>query len=339
MKKFSLQNSKFMRLQKTSSIFVSRETAHSSLQATPPTIRPHPRIINSSFSSSTVPPHTPLSSSDFLRLESFIGRSERLFVLCGAGVSTESGIKDYRSENVGLFATTKQRPVNYSDFLNSSNVRQRYWARNTTAWPIFKSFKPNIAHRSLATLEHLGKLHWLVTQNVDDLHHKAGSRQVTELHGTVFSVICLTCRQKLSRDEVQDYIFEINPNWSATPEGFAPDADVFVSEEAVRTFKTPTCRRCSGILKPDVVFFGDVIPKKRVEFVSKRLAECDAMLIAGSSIETYSALRHVKQAKDLRVPVLILNIGRTRADPIADFIINAKCGDALTSVVEKMLKK
>ena len=309
------------------------------LQATPTLSRSHPALCHFRLSS-TVPPHQPLALADSLRLENFIERSQRLFVLGGAGISTESGIKDYRSENVGLFATTKQRPVNYADFLKSPDIRQRYWARNATAWPIFKSFRPNVGHRSLATLEHMGILHWLVTQNVDDLHHKAGSRQLTELHGTVFSVICLNCRMKLSRDEVQEQIRETNPNWSAVPEGFAPDADVFVSEEAVRTFRAPTCRHCGeGVLKPDVIFFGDVIPKRRVRFVSQRLTECDAMLIVGSSIETYSALRHVKEAKELGLPVLILNIGPTRADPFADLIVNAKCGDALSSVVQKLLQK
>ena len=283
----------------------------------------------------TVPHHYRLTHIDLLKLENFIKKSHRLFVLCGAGVSTESGIKDYRSDKVGLFATSEQRPVNYSDFLASASVRQRYWARNTTAWPIFKGFKPNVSHKYLATLEHMGSLHCLVTQNVDDLHHKAGSRRLIELHGTVFSVICLQCRLKLPRDEVQDMIFQLNPGWSAVPQGFAPDADVFVSEDAVKLFKTPHCEHCGGILKPDVVFFGDSIPRKRVYDVSKHVSESDAMMIVGSSIETYSALRHVRQAKDLGLPILILNIGPTRADPLADIVIRARCGEAFSALLER----
>ena len=282
-----------------------------------------------------VPPHHQMTRIDLLRLENFIEKSKRLFVLCGAGVSTESGIKDYRSENVGLFATTTHRPTNYADFLESSQVRQRYWARNTTAWPIFKQFRPNVSHKYLATLEHMGKLHWLVTQNVDNLHHKAGSRRLTELHGTVFSVICLQCKLKFSRDEIQDLVYELNPTWSAVPEGFAPDADVFVSEESVRSFKTPHCQRCGGILKPDVVFFGDTIPRKRVQDVSFKVGESDAMLIVGSSIETYSAFRHVKEAKEHGLPILILNIGKCRADPLADVVINARSGEAFSLLLDR----
>ena len=290
-----------------------------------------PRYINYD----TIPPHNELKKIDLLRLQNFFKNSNKLFVLTGAGISTESGIKDYRSQNVGLFATTNHRPTNYSEFLASAEVRRRYWARNTTAWPIFKSFKPNISHKYLATLEHMGKLHWLVTQNVDNLHHKAGSRKLTELHGTVYSVICLQCNIMWPRDEIQKQIFRINPGWSASPEGSAPDADVFVSEDAVKTFKTPDCVNCGGNLKPDVIFFGDNIPKQRVEWISERITESDAMMIIGSSVETYSAFRHVKQAKDLGLPLLVLNIGHSRADPLADIIINARSGEAFALLFDR----
>ena len=283
-----------------------------------------------------VPPHHSLTKIDVLRLECFLAKSQRLFVLTGAGVSTESGIKDYRSERVGLFATTDQRPTNYSEFLRSAAVRQRYWARNATAWPVFSRFQPNNSHKCLATLEHMGRLHWLVTQNVDNLHHKAGSRRLTELHGTVFAVVCLNCQLMSSRDEVQDQIHSENPGWSAKPEGFAPDADVFVAESSIKTFKTPHCRRCNGILKPDVIFFGGAVPKRRVETISTRLAESDAVMVVGSSVHTYSAFRHVKEARDRGLPILVLNIGPTRADPLASVVIRAQAGDALGSVMESM---
>ena len=283
-----------------------------------------------------VPPHTSIPKSDLLRLESFLASSERLFVLTGAGVSTESGIKDYRSEGVGLYATSTSRPTNYADFLRSASVRQRYWARNTTAWPVFSSFKPNITHKFLATLEHKGRLHWLVTQNVDNLHHKAGSRVLTELHGTVFSVICLSCRQMMPRSELQDRICKENPGWSATPEGFAPDADVFVSEEAVQTFRTPHCEHCGGVLKPDVVFFGDSVPKRRVETINRRLEEADACMVIGSSLETYSSYRHICYARqELGLPLLIINIGRTRADHLGGLKITGQCGEAFKWLTER----
>ncbi len=277
-----------------------------------------------------VPAHSPIPTADLLRLEAFIQSSRRLFVLTGAGVSTESGIKDYRSEGVGLYATTSSRPTNYSLFLKSASVRQRYWARNTTAWPVFSAFMPNGSHRFLASLENWGRLHWLLTQNVDNLHHKAGSRRMTELHGTVFSVSCLSCKHVVPRDELQKRIATENPGWIATPEGFAPDADVFVSEESVKTFRAPHCERCGGVMKPDVTFFGDTVPKTRVEFINGRLKEADACLVVGSSLETYSSYRHVRLSKDHGVPLLILNIGRTRADDLADIKITGRSGEAFS---------
>ena len=281
-----------------------------------------------------VPPHDSASTEDLQKVEDFLAKSERLFVLTGAGVSTESGIKDYRSEGVGLYATTTHRPTNYTDFLRSGAIRQRYWARNTTAWPFFSSFRPNISHKSLATLEHRGKVHWLVTQNVDSLHFKAGSRRLTELHGTVFSVICLQCHHMFPREEVQDKILKENPSWSAKPEGFAPDADVFIPQSEIDKFHTPSCDHCGGILKPDVVFFGDTVPRQRVDHISKRLEEADACVVIGSTVETYSSFRHVRQCKELEKPLLIINIGPTRADNLADVKVMARSGE----VFEKLGK-
>ena len=275
-----------------------------------------------------VPIHNPLSIADLQKLKQFLSNSRRLFVLTGAGVSTESGIKDYRSEGVGHYATSSHRPTNYTYFLKGAQVRRRYWARNTAGWSIFSSFRPNVTHRFLATLEHQGRLHWLVTQNVDNLHHKAGSRRVTELHGTAFSVVCLSCRQMVSRAELQERILAENPGWAATVEGFAPDADAFVAEKAVQKFKTPTCQDCGGIMKPDVVFFGDSVPKRRVEEVNQRLKESDACMVVGSSLETYSSYRHVLQCKELGMPLLIMNIGTTRADKLADIKIVGRSGEA-----------
>lgn len=282
-----------------------------------------------------VPTHSWLSADDISRLEDFIRSSHKLFVLTGAGVSTESGIKDYRSEDVGLYATTTHRPMNYSDFLRSSGARQRYWARNTTAWPVFSTFKPNVTHKFLATLEHRERLHWLVTQNVDSLHHKAGSRRLTELHGSVASVICLSCHSMTPRDELQEKIFRENPNWSAESEGQAPDADVFVAESAVRNFKTPHCDSCGGILKPNVVFFGDSVPKRRVEEITQRLVESDACMVVGSTLETYSSFRYVRHCSEVGKPVLVLNIGPTRADSLADVKIGGRCGEAFQVLLDR----
>ena len=275
-----------------------------------------------------VPRHTRLADQELLRLERFVHSSSKLFVLTGAGVSTESGIKDYRSEGVGLYATTSHRPTNIADFLRSARVRQRYWARNTVAWPMFRAFAANSSHRFLAALEQRGKLHWLVTQNVDWLHHKAGSQKVTELHGSMYTISCLACQHLEARDQLQARILRENPGWSAVPQGFAPDADVFVSEEAVQSFRAPLCQLCGGDMKPEVVFFGDSVPRERVQLVTQRLAEADACLVVGTSLQTYSALRHVRQAHELGMPLLIMNIGPTRADSLADVRLWGRCGEA-----------
>lgn len=266
------------------------------------------------------------------KLKEFITRSSKLFVLTGAGVSTESGIKDYRSEGVGLYSTSKQRPVQYSDFLKKASARQRYWARNAIGWPIFRSFEPNMAHGYLATLENLGTLHWLATQNVDNLHHKAGSRRVTEFHGTAFAVVCLNCHSVISRDRMQEKIHECNPGWDAPVIEEAPDADVVISDDAIKNFIILSCDKCNGILKPNVVFFGGTVHKRDAEMINSRINESDACLIIGTSVETYSAFRHVQLAKKMGIPIGIINIGPTRADHLADFKISSRCGYVLSSL-------
>lgn len=281
-----------------------------------------------------VPRHALTGEPGLLQLKSFLSKSRRLFVVTGAGVSTESGIQDYRSDEVGLYATTNHRPTRIAEFLRSPEVRRRYWARNTVAWPQFRAFTPNISHHFLAVLEHRGQLHWLVTQNVDRLHHKAGSTRVTELHGTTFTVTCLTCHNSQSRDELQACITAENPGWNPKPEGFAPDADVFVSDDAVRNFCAPTCQQCGGILKPDVVFFGDSVPRVTVEFVNRRLAEADACLVVGTSLQTYSAYRHVRQAHDLQLPIAIVNIGTTRANGLEDVRLFSRCGEVFQKLLD-----
>ena len=279
-----------------------------------------------------VPRHLPVSQKQLLWLKTFLSKSRRLFVLTGAGVSTESGIQDYRSEEVGLYSTATHRPTRIADFLRSAKVRQRYWARNAVAWPVFRAFSPNASHEFLADLERSGRLHWLVTQNVDRLHHKASSTRVTELHGSMYTVTCLMCHHSQTRDELQSRIVRDNPGWSPVPEAFAPDADVIVSEDAVRAFHSPQCE-CGGDLKPDVVFFGDSVPRERVEFVNDKLAGADACMVVGTSLQTYSALRHIRRACELQLPLLIMNIGPTRADGLEDVRLRVRCGEAFDKLL------
>ena len=281
-----------------------------------------------------VPPHKLVTFDDVKKLESFLLNARKLFVMTGAGISTESGIRDYRSEGVGIYASTKHKPVIYADFLRSAAVRQRYWARNTAAWPLFSTFKPNIAHHYLSLLERRDKLHWLVTQNVDGLHQKAGSRKITELHGTMFNVVCLDCGRLVTRHTLQEKIRTENPDWSATLDELAPDGDVFVAEEKTRTFCAPSCDVCGGILKPDVVFFGDTVPKRKVELVTQKLMESDSLLVIGSSLQTYSSYRHVHHGIEQGLPSLILNIGPTRADDLS-YKIEARIGEVCSQLIER----
>ncbi|WAR04031.1 SIR4-like protein [Mya arenaria] len=247
---------------------------------------------------------------DLDRLQEFVNCSKRLLVLTGAGLSTESGIPDYRSEGVGLYARSSNRPVQYQDFVKYPEIRQRYWARNYVGWPKFGYFLPNSCHEALAQWERVGRLHWLVTQNVDALHHKAGSRQVTELHGSGHRVMCLQCDQRMSRVEMQALIVHHNPDWKAEAGDMAPDADVQLTTQQIQGFKVPPCPKCGGDLKPEITFFGDNVAKETV----------------------YSGYRFAAAASDQGKPIAIVNIGPTRADKLAHLKVDSKCGQVLPYV-------
>ncbi|XP_078083004.1 NAD-dependent protein lipoamidase sirtuin-4, mitochondrial [Mustelus asterias] len=280
-----------------------------------------------------VPLSRPLDSIELEELQDFVHRSKRLLVLTGAGVSTESGIPDYRSEGVGLYARTARRPIQHSEFIRSAKGRQRYWARNYVGWPQFCGHQPNVAHNALSKWESLGKLHWLVTQNVDALHSKAGSQRLTELHGCSHRVLCLGCGDVTPRSQLQEKFTALNPCWAAEAHGIAPDGDVFLTDEQVADFNVPPCGRCGGILKPDVTFFGDTVNKEKVNFVYERVVESDAVLVAGSSLQVYSGYRFIIAAYEKKIPIALLNIGDTRADEQATLKINARCGEVLSCIL------
>ncbi|XP_036305478.1 NAD-dependent protein lipoamidase sirtuin-4, mitochondrial [Pipistrellus kuhlii] len=276
-----------------------------------------------------VPPSPPVDPEKVKELQRFVTLSKRLLVMTGAGVSTESGIPDYRSEKVGLYARTDRRPIQHRDFVRSAPTRQRYWARNFVGWPQFSSRQPNPAHWALSRWERRGKLHWLVTQNVDALHTKAGSRRLTELHGCMHRVLCLDCGEHTARGELQERFEALNPAWSAEGHGLAPDGDVFLTEEQVRSFRVPPCARCGGPLKPDVVFFGDTVNPHKVDFVHRRVREADSLLVVGSSLQVYSGYRFILTAREEKLPIAILNIGPTRSDQLACLKLDSPCGELL----------
>uniref|UniRef100_A0A3Q4C0Q4 NAD-dependent protein deacylase n=1 Tax=Mola mola TaxID=94237 RepID=A0A3Q4C0Q4_MOLML len=265
-------------------------------------------------------------------LQDFVSRAKRLFVIGGAGVSTESGIPDYRSEGVGLYARTDRRPMQHAEFVRSARSRQRYWARNFVGWPLFSSRRPNSAHRALQRWEERGKVHWLVTQNVDALHSKAGQKGLTELHGCSHRVMCLGCGAISEREALQRRFAALNPEWSAQAGAVAPDGDVFLEDKQVLHFRVPSCEDCGGVLKPEVTFFGDTVSKATVQFVHNRLAESDAVLVVGSSLQVYSGYRFLLAASDRKMPIAILNIGPTRADHLTELRVSGRCGDVLSVI-------
>ena len=207
----------------------------------------------------------------------------------GSLTLTESGIPDYRSEGVGLYATSKSRPMQYRDFIQSDAFRQRYWARNYIGWPFFSSVQPNASHHILATLErkHPDIFLWLITQNVDSLHLKAGSKNLTELHGTAFQVGCLSCGHTISRKDFQEQLRELNPSFRVAELVVRPDSDVELTDEQIKNFNVQACTACDqkGIMKPFIVYFGENVPQSRVDFCYKKVEESDGLLVIGSSMQ------------------------------------------------------
>jgi NAD-dependent SIR2 family protein deacetylase len=263
------------------------------------------------------------------RLQRWIADRRRVFVLTGAGCSTASGIPDYRDEN----GEWKRRPpVMILAFRTDDAVYRRYWARAYAGWPRFTSAEPSAAHRALAAWENGGTLTCLVTQNVDRLHQRAGSRAVIDLHGRLDEVVCLGCAARTSREDVQVRMSADNAGWHVHATT-APDGDADIDARAVESFDAPRCERCGGLLKPDVVFFGENVPSARVDDARRALAEADGLLVAGSSLMVYSGFRFVQEARHLGLPIAILNRGRTRGDDLAQLKVQGDVGALLTSAI------
>ena len=255
--------------------------------------------------------------------------ARRTLVLTGAGISTDSGIPDYRGPRGSL---KKRSPISFSQFMRDPGARQRYWARSAIGWPIVSSVNPNPSHLAVANLEAAGIATGVVTQNVDGLHQRAGSRRVVELHGRLSRVVCLDCGNYEGREALQQRMLRDNPRWNQWQVEEAPDGDAELPEELTREFAVPVCNRCGGTLKPDVVFFGENVPAARVEDVYAWVSEAEALLVLGSSLKVYSGFRFVERAYRLGKPVAIVNLGETRADHIASLRIN----EPLSAVMTKL---
>lgn len=270
---------------------------------------------------------------DLAGLAAYLADATRLFVLTGAGISAPSGIGTYRNHDGDW---QRSAPIQHQDFLKHASARRRYWARSMRGWPAFRDAEPNPAHDALARLERAGRIQTVVTQNVDGLHQRAGQRRVIELHGTLADVICLECGARQSRELLQGWLEAHNGAWlegsvSARPDGDASFDDVRQFDD----FREPLCN-CGGILKPDVVFYGDSVPKVRVRSVQKQLDRSDGFLVVGSSLMVYSSYRFAKAAKAMGLPMAAVNQGRTRADDWLQCKWLADSASALPDLVEEL---
>ncbi|WP_118183695.1 NAD-dependent protein deacetylase [Paraburkholderia phosphatilytica] len=266
-------------------------------------------------------------------LHDFVRAHPRLFVLTGAGISTDSGIPGYRDEN-GEWK--RSPPITLQAFLGSIESRRRYWARSMVGWPVVADAQPNDAHRALARLEGARHVGTLVTQNVDGLHQRAGSSDVIELHGSIGGVVCLDCGAHRTRAAIQQTLAEDNPALLDITAETAADGDAHLEWDALHTFRVPDCPVCGGLLKPAVVFFGEGVPRERVDAASAALEAADAMLVVGSSLMVYSGYRFCVWAQKLGKPIAAINLGRTRADPLLALKAELPCGPALTALAAQL---
>ncbi|MDQ0575384.1 NAD-dependent SIR2 family protein deacetylase [Agromyces albus] len=271
-------------------------------------------------------------STDAL-LEEAIGlmRGARVAVLTGAGVSTDSGIPDYRGEGAPV-----RTPMTVQAFLASENSRKRYWAGSHLGWRSFGSARPNTGHLALAKLEAGGVVSGVVTQNVDGLHRRAGSRHVVELHGSMDRVLCLSCGQHYARQAIADRLTELNPEIDlGTTIRLAPDGDVQVDD--VEAMAIPACTVCGGVLKPDVVFFGEFVPADIFKAAASLVQSAEVLLVAGSSLVVNSGMRLIEQARRRRLPIIVVNRGITKGDSRAVVKIDAGASETLTAMADALL--
>jgi NAD-dependent SIR2 family protein deacetylase len=258
----------------------------------------------------------------------------RVAVLSGAGMSTESGIPDYRGESGSL---RRHTPMTYEEFTGNPEGRRRYWARSYLGWRTITRAKPNDGHHAVAALTASGYFSGVITQNVDGLHQAAGTPNVLELHGSLDRVICLDCRQTSTRVELDHRLRSANPTFDGTATRINPDGDAELSDDVVRDFQLVDCTDCgSGVLKPDVVFFGENVPLPRVEECYRIVDDAQALLVLGSSLTVMSGLRFVRRAAKAGKPVLIVNRGETRGDSLAAVRVDLPLGRALTDLTSRL---
>ena len=248
-------------------------------------------------------------------------------VLSGAGLSTESGIPDYRGPTG---AARKFAPMTYQTFTRDAAARQRYWARSHVGWQLIGRAEPNAGHHAVAGLQRAGLVSAILTQNVDGLHQAAGARDVVELHGSIDRVVCLDCGQTTARSVLDSRLHAANPSFAGFADAVNPDGDVDLDDASVAMFRSVDCARCRvGMLKPDVVFFGESVPAERVDLCFGAVGSARLLLVLGSSLTVMSGRRFVLRAAKLGVPVAIVNQGPTRGDAYAALKVDAPLGTVL----------
>jgi NAD-dependent SIR2 family protein deacetylase len=254
----------------------------------------------------------------------------RVAVLTGAGVSTDSGIPDYRGQGA-----SKRTPMNISDFLNSERARKRYWAGAHVGWKSFSQAEPNAGHLAIAAMEQGGVIEGVISQNVDGLHRRAGNSHVVDLHGSLDRVVCLDCSQQFDRVSIEQQLSNDNP-WldELSSIVLAPDGDVDVSNYDELTI--PACSVCGGVLKPDVVFFGEFVPAKIFSAAQSLIKRADALIVAGSSLAVNSAVRLVDQARREKMPIAIINKGMTKGDRKAALKLDGGTSPILTALAREL---
>ncbi|TDB04603.1 NAD-dependent protein deacetylase [Halomonas marinisediminis] len=273
------------------------------------------------------------SEAELAALVEFVERHPWLAVLGGAGISTASGIPDYR-DAAGEWK--RSPPMEHRQFMGSHAARQRYWARALVGFRTLDEARPNAAHQALARLESLGHVRGMITQNVDGLHQRAGSRRVIDLHGRADRVRCMGCGSSRMRHALHAELESLNPHWATLGAAAAPDGDADL-EADFSTFRVPDCSRCGdGIWKPDVVFFGDSVPRGVVERAFALIEECDALLVVGSSLMVYSGFRFARAAAQQSKPIACLNLGRTRADDLYTLKVAAPVDASLGALVGRL---
>ena len=267
------------------------------------------------------------------QLRNFVLDYPRLMVMTGAGISQKSGIPTYRN---GAGTWTSSQPIQHREFMHDATVRKRYWARSYKGWPNVASARPNLAHFALRHLEELEYVQFLVTQNIDRLHQKAGQQEVIDLHGRLDQVVCMDCGEIGSREDVQKWLEAHNSYLDNLRVTQRPDGDAEIEGAALKEMRLPSCTYCSGLIKPNVVFYGGLVEKKIISRVFDQLSKCDALLVVGSSLMVYSSYRYCKFAHDHAMPILCVNEGITRADELLSLKVRADCAVTLEQLADSL---